>query len=90
MILIRNCPHENGIYTLLDGDKKQIIKSTYSTDGITRLIKEHNGYKWYFERIGYQEIKNSLFINIAMFVFHSICFMAGSNHVSRLETWFQP
>ena len=45
MILIRNCPHENGIYTLLDGDKKQIIKSTYSTDGITRLIKEHNGYK---------------------------------------------
>ncbi|MDB9950622.1 hypothetical protein OAD60_00105 [Candidatus Thioglobus sp.] len=63
MILIRNCPHENGIYTLLGGDKKQIIKSTYSTDGITRLIKEHNGYKWYFERIGFQEIKNSLLIN---------------------------
>ena len=63
MILIRNCPHENGIYTFLASDKKQIIKSTYSTDGITRLIKENNGYKWYFEQIGYQEIKNSLLIN---------------------------
>jgi hypothetical protein len=53
MILIRNCPHDNGIYTILDNN--QIIKSSYSADGITRLRKEHNGYRWYFERSGYQK-----------------------------------
>lgn len=52
MILISNCPHNNGIYTLRDDEAGLIIKSSYSPDGMRRLDREYAGYKWYFDLVG--------------------------------------
>jgi len=51
MILIRNCPHNNGIYTLIHSNNRVITKSSYSIDGINSLGNEYKGYKWYLNRI---------------------------------------
>jgi hypothetical protein len=51
MILVRNCPHDNGIYTVIDDSRGVVIKSSYSVLGIDRLRMEHLGYRWYFERM---------------------------------------
>ncbi len=50
MILVRNCPYDNGIYTLIDSRRAVVIKSSYSNDGIGRLRCEYEGNKWYFGR----------------------------------------
>jgi hypothetical protein len=50
MILVRNCPHNNGIYTLINEDRCMVSKSSYSDDGIIRLRNEYAGYEWYFKR----------------------------------------
>jgi len=50
MNLLRNCPHNNGIYTFFDLNSK-IIKSSYSEKGINSLSREYRGYKWYLDRI---------------------------------------
>lgn len=52
MILARNCPHDNGIYTLIDDVEGVVIKSSYSADGITRLRREYAGYQWYLRQKG--------------------------------------
>lgn len=51
MILARNCPHENDIYTLIVNAESMVIKSSYSAEGITRLTREHAGYQWYFRQL---------------------------------------
>mgnify|MGYP006115301743 CR=1 FL=1 len=61
MILIRNCPHNNGIYTLKDSKSGKIIKSSYSKDGMDRLLNEYNGYKWYFNRINFDDLNGVQF-----------------------------
>jgi hypothetical protein len=50
MILVRNCPYDNGIYTLIDKPGAVVIKSSYSSDGMARLGCEYEGNKWYFGR----------------------------------------
>jgi len=50
MILVRNCPHNNGVYTFIDEKDKVVIKSSYSLDGIARLNNEYAGYNWYFKK----------------------------------------
>ena len=50
MILVSNCPHYNGIYTLLDNAKALVIKSSYTIDGMARLSREYAGYQWYFQQ----------------------------------------
>ena len=50
MILVRNCPHNNGIYTLINEDRCMVSKSSYSDDGIIRLRNEYAGYQWYFKQ----------------------------------------
>ena len=50
MILVRNCPHNNGIYTLINEDRGIVSKSSYSNDGIIRLRNECSGYEWYFKQ----------------------------------------
>jgi len=52
MILARNCPHDNGIFTLIDEAEGVVIKSSYSADGITRLSREYAGYQWYLRQQG--------------------------------------
>jgi len=52
MILARNCPHDNGIYTLIDNVEGVVIKSSYSADGIARLSREYAGYQWYLRQKG--------------------------------------
>ncbi len=51
MILARNCPHDNGIYTLVDNAGSVVIKSSYSAEGIIRLAREYAGYQWYFRQL---------------------------------------
>lgn len=53
MILARNCPHDNGIYTLIDDAEGVVIKSSYSADGIARLSREYAGYQWYLRQKGF-------------------------------------
>jgi len=50
MILLNNCPHNNGIYTLRDEDSGRIIKSTYSQEGRQRLQNEFVGFNWYLDQ----------------------------------------
>ncbi len=50
MILVRNCPHNNGIYTLINEVRGVVSKSSYSDDGIIRLRNEYAGYEWYFKQ----------------------------------------
>jgi hypothetical protein len=50
MILINNCPHNNGVYTILDKKKKLVIKSAFTEDGIQRVINEYSGYRWFLKR----------------------------------------
>jgi hypothetical protein len=50
MILARNCPHNNGIYTLIDDLNGFVIKSSCSAGGIARLRRECAGYEWYFKQ----------------------------------------
>jgi hypothetical protein len=50
MILLRNCPHNNGIYTLINEDQDEVLKSSYSDDGIIRIRNEYAGYTWYFKQ----------------------------------------
>lgn len=50
MILVRNCPHNNGIYTFIDENQCVVIKSSYSDDGVIRLRSEYAGYEWYFKQ----------------------------------------
>jgi len=57
MILVRNCPHNNGVYTLINEDSGIISKSSYSTDGIIRIRNEYAGYEWYFKQ--YHILNNS-------------------------------
>lgn len=52
MILVRNCPHNNGIYTIIDNAKGMVLKSSYLADGIMRLTREYAGYHWYLRRKG--------------------------------------
>ena len=52
MILASNCPHDNGIYILIDDVEGVVIKSSYSADGITRLRREYAGYQWYLRQKG--------------------------------------
>jgi len=61
MILIRNCPHNNGTYTLKDSELGKIVKSSYSKDGMVRLLNEYNGYKWYFNRINFDDLNGVQF-----------------------------
>jgi hypothetical protein len=55
MILVRNCPHDNGIYTLVDDVSSLVIKSTYTVDGIYRLSNEFAGYHWYLQQKGWSD-----------------------------------
>lgn len=48
MILVRNCPHNNGIYTLVDKENDVVVKSSYTAEGIGSLLREYAGYQWYF------------------------------------------
>jgi len=50
MILVRNCPHNNGICTLIDENQEMVLKSSYSDDGRIRLRREYAGYEWYFKQ----------------------------------------
>jgi hypothetical protein len=50
MILIGNCPHNNGVYTIIDKKKKLIIKSASTKFGIQRVINEYSGYRWFLKR----------------------------------------
>ena len=50
MILISNCPHDNGIYTLIDKTNSVVVKSSYTVNGMARLSQEYAGYKWYFKQ----------------------------------------
>jgi hypothetical protein len=54
MILVRNCPHNNGIHTLIDELQGIVIKSSTTDDGIIRLRREHAGYEWYFKQLARQ------------------------------------
>jgi hypothetical protein len=55
MILIANCPHNNGIYTYLDRSAGLIIKSSYASGAIKRLEREHTGYEWYLRLMGLED-----------------------------------
>lgn len=50
MILVTNCPHDNGIYTLIDNAKGVVVKSSYTADGMARLSSEYAGYQWYLQQ----------------------------------------
>lgn len=52
MILIRNCPHSNGVYTYLSGDDSYIYKSSRTKSGINSLRKELDGNLWCRRRLG--------------------------------------
>ena len=52
MILVSNCPHDNGIYTIVDAAQGTVMKSSYSPDGMSRLTRELAGYTWFRERAG--------------------------------------
>ena len=49
MILLSNCPHGNGIFTVIDDEANLVVKSSYAPEGIESLEREHAGYRWYFE-----------------------------------------
>ena len=51
MILIRNSPHSNGIYTFLDDFSNFIVKGSVSKLGIASLEREYQGYLWYFSHL---------------------------------------
>ena len=61
MILIKNCPHNNGIITLKDSKSGNIIKSSYSIDGMKRLLNEFKGYEWYYNKINFNCLKDLQF-----------------------------
>lgn len=50
MILIRNCPHDNGIYTLIDRVEGLVVKSSCTDNGIASLSREYAGYQWYLQQ----------------------------------------
>ena len=52
MILASNCPHDNGIYTIVDNAEGVVIKSSYTAEGIARLSWEYAGYQWYLRQKG--------------------------------------
>jgi hypothetical protein len=60
VILIRNCPHDNGIYTFYSKKTNNILKSSYTIDGMNRLQNEYEGYKWYLKRSIYNEMLDDL------------------------------
>ena len=69
MNLIRNSPHNNGIYTILNQEASLVIKSSYTQNGISSLIKEENGYNWYLDKyennpIQISKIQTSNFMKI--------------------------
>lgn len=47
MILIRNCPHNNGIHTFYNKEKGTLIKTSTTSYGVASLQREYNGYIWY-------------------------------------------
>ena len=57
MILINNCPYNNGVYTILDKKKKLVIKSAFTKDGIQRVINEYSGYRWFLKRTNKNNLK---------------------------------
>jgi hypothetical protein len=57
MILVRNSPHNNGIYTFIDIEAEIVIKSSINVEGIGRLKREFYGYQWYLKLAGKQTQK---------------------------------
>jgi thiamine kinase-like enzyme len=64
MILIRNSPHKNGIYTYIDNLRGYAIKSSHTITGIACLLNELNGYNWYLERINHKGTDKPAIISI--------------------------
>ena len=60
MILVRNCPHNNGIHTLIHEEQSLVLKSSYSNEAIIRLKHEHLGYDWYFRQTN---MSNNWYLN---------------------------
>ena len=50
MILIRNSPHNNGVFTFFDNKNYFIIKSSFNILGGKNLQNEFDGYTWYFNQ----------------------------------------
>lgn len=55
MILVRNSPHQNAVHTFFDPSDNLIVKSSSGSAGINNLRRELEGYRWYLERIGYDQ-----------------------------------
>lgn len=64
MILISNCPHDNGVYTLADYSNSIVVKSSYTVDGMSRLSRENTGYKWYFTQINISDSNLLRFVRL--------------------------
>ena len=77
MILIRNCPHKNNIFTYLSEDGSHIYKSSRAKNGMNSLRKEFNGYKWYRNRLGLPE-KDIHYVESISYLRLEIPFSAGS------------
>lgn len=95
MNLIRNSPHDNGIYTILNQEESLVIKSSYTQNGIASLVKEENGYNWYldkFENNAFQisKIQTSNFMKIYLPLVngvvgnHNLNLSSNSNFINKI------